>query len=101
MRDVSNARGSDHAGVLHFNAGQAQTAGKDRGDPAAGFACVLADDHAAGTGGKVVSKGASHGKDRFPVERIFSGNAANSVSPKKFSQFVTCTFLPQRAGEIG
>ena len=82
--EVGDAGSGEHSGADEAASGIAQTAGDGFGDPAAGFAGVLAEydfsvrraPHQAG------AAGASNGVDRGTVQGIFAGDAANSVGSK-------------------
>ena len=65
----------------------AQPGGQSVGHPSARFARVLPNDHAPRAGGKMIAQGAANRVDRFFIQRIFAGDAADSVSAKKFSHY--------------
>ena len=85
--EISDSRRGNYPGALHMNAGIAQPGGKYVGDPPAGFARVLANHDAALLRRHMVAQSAANGIDSLSVERKFTGNTANAVSPKKFSQY--------------
>ena len=83
--EVGDAGGGEDAGAGEAASGIAQAAGEGFGDPAAGFAGVLAEDD-PGVGGaahEARSAGASDGVDGGAVEGIFAGDAANAVGSKQ------------------
>src|SRR5439155_23215731 len=91
MSEAGNARRGDNACAFGLDAGVRESGRERFRDPCARFARVLADDDAPSRAGrKMMSQSLPNGIYSFSIQRIFTGNSANSISPEKFSQF----FLP-------
>jgi hypothetical protein len=80
-RQKGDSGSGDDAGAVHVDADGGETLGDAVGDPAAGFASVLADDGLGAPHGahQVVAEGAADEIGAWLGEREFSGYAADAV----------------------
>src|ERR1041385_1601184 len=93
VREVRDGRRGDYARAGRIDPGITQPADNLVGHPSARFARVLANDYAARAGGKMMTQRAANSIHRFFIQRIFAGNAADSVRAKKLPQVCSCYFV--------
>src|SRR6185437_9089348 len=85
MRQVSNCRCRDYAGAGSFDFGGVEPGGKSVGHPATRFARVLPNNYAPWAGGKMIAQGTANCMHGLFIQRIFAGDAADSISAEKLS----------------
>src|SRR5436190_12515989 len=92
MSEAGNARRGDNACAFGLDAGISESGRERFRDRCARLARVLADDDAPRRAGrKMMSQSLPDGIYSFSIQRIFPGNSTDSISPKKFSQFILPT----------
>lgn len=93
-----DAGSGEDAGGNGFGTGGRKAAGDSIGEMWAGFAGVAADEDAWARGkrAKIFAEGEADAVERGIVERILSGDAANSVGAKKL--FCHREITPRRTG---